>query len=47
MFKALLLEEKEGKVAARLTELAEESLPPGDVTVAVEHSTLNLSLIHI
>ena len=41
MFKALLLEEKEGKVAARLTELAEESLPPGDVTVAVEHSTLN------
>jgi len=41
MFKALLLEETEGKVAARLTELAEESLPPGDVTVAVEHSTLN------
>ena len=41
MFRALLLEKKEGKVAARLTELAEESLPAGDVTVAVEHSTLN------
>jgi acrylyl-CoA reductase (NADPH) len=41
MFKALLLEETEGKVAARLTELAEESLPAGDVTVAVEYSTLN------
>src|SRR5262249_43501030 len=39
--KALLLEEKEGKVAAQLAELAEDTLPQGDVTVAVEHSTLN------
>jgi acrylyl-CoA reductase (NADPH) len=41
MFKALLLEEKDGKVASRVAELAEDSLPAGDVTVAVEHSTLN------
>jgi acrylyl-CoA reductase (NADPH) len=41
MFKALLLEETEGRVAARVTELAEERLPPGDVSVAVAYSTLN------
>ncbi len=41
MFKALLLEEKDGKVAGRITELAEDKLPAGDVTVAVEYSTLN------
>jgi acrylyl-CoA reductase (NADPH) len=41
MFKALLLEETESRVAPRVTELAEESLPAGDVTVAVEYSTLN------
>src|SRR5258705_5234542 len=41
MFKALLLEEKDGKVASRLAELADAALPAGDVTVAVEHSTLN------
>lgn len=41
MFKALLLEEAEGKIAPRMAELTEDSLPPGDVTVAVEYSTLN------
>jgi acrylyl-CoA reductase (NADPH) len=41
MFKALLLEEKDGKVAGRITELAEDNLPAGDVTVGVEYSTLN------
>ena len=41
MFKALLLEEKDGKVSNRITELSEGSLPAGDVTVAVEYSTLN------
>ncbi|HEX4572634.1 MAG TPA: MDR family oxidoreductase [Dongiaceae bacterium] len=41
MFKGLLLEEAEGKVAPRIAELAEESLPAGDVTVGVEYSTLN------
>jgi acrylyl-CoA reductase (NADPH) len=41
MFEALLLEEKDGKVAPRMAELAEDALPAGDVTVAVEHSTLN------
>ena len=41
MFKVLLLEEKDGKVASRVAELAEDGLPAGDVTVAVEHSTLN------
>jgi acrylyl-CoA reductase (NADPH) len=41
MFKALLLEEKDGKVVPRMAELAEDALPAGDVTVGVEHSTLN------
>ena len=41
MFKALLLEEKDGKVSSRITELAEDKLPAGDVTVAVDYSTLN------
>jgi len=41
MFKALLLEEKDGKVSNRIAELAEDKLPAGDVTVAVEYSTLN------
>src|SRR3546814_17706585 len=41
MFKAILLSERDGKVAADLTELDESRLPEGEVTVAVEYSTLN------
>lgn len=41
MFKALVLEEKDGKVVASLKTLEDEALPQGDVTVAVEYSTLN------
>ncbi|QEX23813.1 alcohol dehydrogenase [Hypericibacter adhaerens] len=41
MFKALLLEEKDGKVSASIKSLEESALPQGDVTVAVELSTLN------
>ncbi|MEX0923397.1 MAG: MDR family oxidoreductase [Rhodovibrionaceae bacterium] len=41
MFKALLLEEAEGKVSAKLAELEESQLPEGEVLVSVEHSTLN------
>ena len=40
-FKALLLEESEGKVRARIAALDESALPAGDVTVAVRYSTLN------
>ncbi len=40
-FRALLLEESGGKVAARIANLPESDLPPGEVTVAVEYSTLN------
>jgi acrylyl-CoA reductase (NADPH) len=40
-FRALLLEESGGKVAARVAELHESDLPPGEVTVKVEYSTLN------
>ena len=40
-FKALLLEEAGGKVSARVASLPESDLPPGEVTVAVEYSTLN------
>ena len=41
MFKALVLEEKDGKVSAAIQELEDSRLPAGDVTVAIEHSTLN------
>lgn len=41
-FRALLLEQgADRKVAASVQTLGEDRLPPGDVTVAVEHSTLN------
>jgi acrylyl-CoA reductase (NADPH) len=40
-FRGLLLEEKDGKVAAKLTTLEESALPPGEVTVDVAYSTLN------
>lgn len=40
-FRALVLEEKDGKVSSSLQTLDEDKLPPGDVTVAVTHSTLN------
>ncbi|HWG79402.1 MAG TPA: MDR family oxidoreductase [Stellaceae bacterium] len=39
--KALVLTEVEGKVTARIDRVAESALPSGDVTVAVEYSTLN------
>ena len=38
MFRALLLEEKDGKVASRLAELDEDRLPAGEVTVEVQTS---------
>jgi acrylyl-CoA reductase (NADPH) len=41
MFKALMLEEKDGKVASSIQDVDEAKLPEGDVTVAVTHSTLN------
>lgn len=41
MFKALVLTEDDGAVAAEITELDESELPEGDVTVATEYSTLN------
>jgi len=42
MFTCLLLDkDDDGKVAGTITELPEDRLPEGDVTVAVERSTLN------
>jgi acrylyl-CoA reductase (NADPH) len=41
MFKALLLEKPESGFAASLQSVDEGGLPPGDVLVRVEHSTLN------
>ncbi|MBS0393277.1 MAG: oxidoreductase [Proteobacteria bacterium] len=41
MFKALLLEESGGQVTPAVRELDESSLPPGNVTVAVEYTTVN------
>jgi acrylyl-CoA reductase (NADPH) len=40
-FRALVLHEKSGKVVPRIEAIEEERLPPGEVTVAVEYSTLN------
>ena len=41
MFKALLLEQTDGAVTASIQELEESRLPAGDVTVAIDYSTLN------
>ena len=41
MFKALVLEKADGRFAAAVQELDDARLPEGDVTIAVEHSTLN------
>ena len=42
MFKALLVEkDDEGKTSASVTEISEDQLPEGEVTVAVEYSTVN------
>ncbi len=41
MFRALMLKEKDGRVAAAITDVAEDDLPPGAVTVDIRHSTLN------
>jgi acrylyl-CoA reductase (NADPH) len=40
-FRALVLHEEGGKVTPRLEVVEEDRLPPGEVTVAVEYSTLN------
>ena len=40
-FRALVLEESEGKVRGSVQELDDARLPAGDVTVRVEYSTLN------
>jgi acrylyl-CoA reductase (NADPH) len=40
-FRALVLHEADGEVAAHLEEVDEARLPPGEVTVRVEYSTLN------
>jgi len=41
LFKALLVEKDEHGCQANIRELAESSLPEGDVTVDIEYSTLN------
>ncbi|MEM9855112.1 MAG: alcohol dehydrogenase catalytic domain-containing protein, partial [Pseudomonadota bacterium] len=43
MFKALVVEkdEESGKTSASVEEISEDRLPEGDVTVAVEYSTVN------
>ena len=40
-FRALVLHEEAGKIIPRLEEIDEPRLPPGDVTVAIDYSTLN------
>ena len=40
-FKALVLREDQGKIAAAIERLDNSDLPQGDVTVAVQYSTLN------
>ena len=41
MFKALVLNKQDDRVTAAVEEVDEARLPEGDVTVAVEYSTLN------
>ncbi|MCB1858496.1 MAG: oxidoreductase [Gammaproteobacteria bacterium] len=41
MFKALVLDQKDGKTISEIKQLDEDSLPPGEVIVEVSHSSLN------
>lgn len=41
MFKGILIDKVEGALSALVTEIDEASLPEGDVTIAVDYSTLN------
>jgi len=41
MFKSLLIEKIDEEYSVRVTELADDQLPEGDVTVRISHSTLN------
>ena len=41
MFKAIYIDQGENTPSTTLTQLNESALPEGDVTVAIEHSTLN------
>ncbi len=41
MFRALVLEEAAGAIASSIRELDESALPAGDVTVAIEYTTVN------
>ena len=41
MFTALVLEEQDGKVESSIRRLDAVALPPGEVTVAIQYSTLN------
>lgn len=41
MFRAVILEEADGKVSASIRDIADSDLPDGEVTVAVEWSTIN------
>jgi acrylyl-CoA reductase (NADPH) len=41
MFKAVLIERDDRPYRANFTSLEEGRLPPGDVTVRVDYSTLN------
>ncbi|HEX9466055.1 MAG TPA: MDR family oxidoreductase [Alphaproteobacteria bacterium] len=40
-FRALVLDEKDGKVVPSVKRVSDSELPQGDVTVAITHSTLN------
>jgi acrylyl-CoA reductase (NADPH) len=41
MFKALVLEETDGRVSASVRDLDESALPAGNVSVVAEYSTIN------
>jgi acrylyl-CoA reductase (NADPH) len=40
-FKAYLINQEEGKVASRFVDMDESQLDPGEVTIAVTHSSIN------
>ena len=40
-FKGLVIDQHEGQVQAAIQELSKESLPPGDVVIALAYSDLN------
>ena len=44
-FKAYLINQEEGKIVSRFVDMDESQLDPGEVTIAVSHSSINYNCL--